>query len=331
MRRAAAYTLLSFVLAVVSVFAEDFAAHEDGVLHVAAVQAEVAAETYLDARAFESHVEKLVAEAERRGAELIVFPEYINVFLLFEGYAPIIRRSSTMDEALGELASAVGGTTTPIGAAPLRGTPLEALQTLLRRRAPSVERTVRRLWSGLAREYRVAIVAGTYFAPIGEGSVHNRAIVFDDDGTLIHEQDKVFLTAFEDRVLDLEEGDLEAAETFEIDGFEIGLTICRDSFFSDWEPEFGGADLWLELRANGELYTEEVRRRFDGALPERVGATSAEAGVSASLTGSLLDFVWEGPSYVVDGSGRRVGASDDVRGSSVLMVEVRRPEARPAR
>ena len=116
-----------------------------------------------------------------------------------------------------------------------------------------------------------------------------------------------------------------------IDGFEIGLTICRDSFFSDWERTLGGADLWLELRANGELYTEEVRRRFDGALPERVGATSAAAGVSASLTGSLLDLVWEGPSYVVDESGRRVGASADVRGNSVLMVEVRRPEARPGR
>ncbi|MFO7782681.1 MAG: nitrilase-related carbon-nitrogen hydrolase [Spirochaetia bacterium] len=312
MRRVAVLTLSSFLLVAVSVFAEDFAEHDDGVLHVAAVQAEVAEETYLDVEEFESHVEKLVAEAERRGAELVVFPEYINVFLLFESYAPVIRRASSMDDALHELA------------APARAASTEALQALLRRRAPQVERTVRRMWSNLAREYGVAIVAGTYFAPVGEESIHNRAIVFDEDGRLLHAQDKVFLTAFETDVLDLGEGDLEEAETFEIDGFEIGLTICRDSFFSDFEPELGDADLWLELRANGELYTEAVRRRFEGALPERVEATSTAAGVSASLTGSLLDLVWEGPSYAVDASGRRVGASGDVRGSSLLLTEVRR-------
>ena len=279
---------------------------------MAVKQAEVVEETYLDSEKFESHVEKLVAEAERRGAELVVFPEYINVFLLFESYAPIIRRASSMDEALRELLP------------PARAASTETLQALLRRHAPSVERIVRRMWSDLAREYGVAIVAGTYFAPVGEERIHNRAIVFDEDGSLLYAQDKVFLTAFEADVLDLGEGDLQEAETFEIDGFEIGLTICRDSFFSDWEPELGGADLWLELRANGELYTEAVRRRFEGALPERVGATSAVAGVSASLTGSLLDLVWEGPSYAVDASGRRVGASGDVRGSSLLLTEVRR-------
>ncbi|NBF41625.1 MAG: hypothetical protein GVY14_14550 [Spirochaetes bacterium] len=328
MRRVAALMLSSFLLAAVSVFAEDFAGHDDGVLRVAAVQAEVVDETYLDSEKFESHVEKLVAEAERRGAELVVFPEYINVFLLFEPYAPIIRRASSMDEALRELLPLADGAprvgAVPSGAAPPPAASTETLQALLRRRAPSVERFVRRLWSGLAREYAVAIVAGTYFAPAGEESIHNRAIVFDEDGSLLYAQDKVFLTAFEADVLDLGEGDLEEAETFEIDGFEIGLTICRDSFFSDWEPELGGADLWLELRANGELYTEAVRRRFEGALPERVGATSAVAGVSASLTGSMLDLVWEGPSYAVDARGRRVGASGDVRGSSLLLSEVRR-------
>lgn len=319
MRRVAVLTLSSILLATMSVFAEDFVEHDDDVLRVAAVQVEVVEETFLDIEEFESHVEKLVAEAEHRGAELVVFPEYINVFLLFESYAPLIRRATSMDDALRELSAMVDGAPTT-----------ETLQALLRRHAPSVERIVRRMWSDLAREYGVAIVAGTYFAPAAEERIRNRAIVFDEDGSLLYAQDKVFLTAFEADVLGLAEGDLHAAETFEIDGFEIGLTICRDSFFSDWEPELGGADLWLELRANGELYTEEVRRRFEGALPERVGATSAAAGVSASLTGSLLDLVWEGPSYAVDGLGRRVGASDEVRGSGLLLTEVRRPDAHRA-
>jgi predicted amidohydrolase len=330
MRRLAVCALSSFVLAALSVSAEDVTDRDDPVLSVAAVQAEVAAESFLDARAFESHIENLVAEAERRGAELVVFPEYINVFLLFERYEPIVRRSSSIDEALAELATLADAAAPGGGAVPVGGA-ARVLQALLRRRAASVERTVHRMWSGLAREYGVAIVAGTYFAPAGGAGLRNRTLVFDEDGTLLHEQDKVFLTAFEDRVLDLDEGDLDAAKTFEIDGVEIGLTICRDSFFSDWEHALGDSDLWLELRANGEPYNEEVRRRFDGALPERVGATSAAAGVSASLTGSFLDLVWEGPSYAVDESGRRVGASADVRGNSVLVVEVPRTEARPAR
>ncbi|MFP4565273.1 MAG: nitrilase-related carbon-nitrogen hydrolase [Spirochaetota bacterium] len=309
-RRLAALASSFVVLAAATVGAED----GGGALRVAAVQTEVSQEDYLDARAFEAYLERLVSEAERRGADLVVFPEYINVFLLFEEHKSLIASASSADEALERLASRGGEA------------PDSALQTLVRRRAPSVERFVRRMWSGLAREYDVSIVAGTYFAPDGEHGLRNRALVFDGDGGLIHAQDKVFLTAFEERTLGLAEGELQAAKTFEIDGVEIGLTICRDSFFSDWEPVLGDADLWLELRANGEVYTDEVRRRFEGALAERVEATSVDLGVGASLSGRLLDFVWEGPAYVVDEDGRRVLASDDVRGNSVLITEVGRSD-----
>lgn len=273
---------------------------------VATVQFAVSEELYTEPGAFRHAVEQLIAEAVREhDADLVVFPEYINVFLLARDLVAPLKRADSMEEAISELAKA--------------RPELSGLPELLERTVTGVATEALGMWQAIAAAYDVAIVPGTFF--VAEGSeLRNRLLVLDDDGRVVYRQDKVFLTEEEEELLGLSPGRVPEARTIEIEGVELGLTICRDSYFDAWEPVLGKSDIWIDLRANGEPYSREVRERFDGALPERVEETSAQGGVSATLTGAFLDLLWEGPAFVVDSEGRRIGESPAPRGSSLVIL-----------
>jgi predicted amidohydrolase len=272
---------------------------------VAAVQFAVDEELYTEPGAFRHAVKELVAEAvTEHDADLVVFPEYINVFLLAGDLVEPVERADSIDEALRELAKIRRG--------------LSGLPGLLKSTATELASAALRMWRELAVAYDVAIVPGTFFVPEGQ-ELRNRLLVLDDDGRVIYRQDKVFLTE-EEELLGLSPGKVAEARTIEVEGVEIGLTICRDSYFDDWEPVLGKSDIWIDLRANGEPYSREVRERFDGALPERVEETEVAGGVSATLTGRFLDLIWEGPAFAVDEQGRRIGESPSPRGSSLVIL-----------
>ena len=320
---------------------------EQDTLSVAAVQFEVDEATYRSPRRLERRVSALVKEATNAGADLVVFPEYINVFLLVDEYAGAIERSDTAEEALERIVAARGAGREKAGSPHEAGDSVNALRRILENQADETEERIIELWGRIARREEVYIVAGTYFAPTGpaagtptgtptgppteagaaaDGDVAlaNRALVFDPRGNIAHVQDKSFLTPFEKRRVALVGSDPRNIDTFEVNGFDVAVTICRDSFFDEWESRFRDADLWIELRANGERYTQQVRERFEGALAERVAATPVTKGISAGLTGSFLDFFWEGPAYVVDGEGARVDSSEDARGTDIVFTSVQK-------
>ncbi|MFW5843583.1 MAG: nitrilase-related carbon-nitrogen hydrolase [Spirochaetota bacterium] len=273
---------------------------------VAAVQFSVNEELYTKPGAFRREVERLVADAVKvHDADLVVFPEYINVFLLARDLVGPLGRADSIDEALRELAKIRPG--------------FSGLPDLLESTAAGVTSAAFRMWREIAVAYDVAIVPGTFFVPEGQ-ELRNRLLVLDADGRVVYQQDKVFLTEEEDELLGLSPGSVAAAQTVELEGVELGLTICRDSYFDAWEPVLGKSDIWIDLRANGEPYSQQVRARFDGALPERVEETEARGGLSATLTGTFLDLLWEGPAFAVDGEGRRVGESPDPLGSSLVIL-----------
>jgi hypothetical protein len=55
-------------------------------------------------------------------------------------------------------------------------------------------------------------------------------------------------------------------------------------------------DLWIDIKANGALYTQEERQRFLRAVPARITEGDIPYGLTVCLTGSLLDMLWEGES-----------------------------------
>jgi predicted amidohydrolase len=112
------------------------------------------------------------------------------------------------------------------------------------------------------------------------------------------------------------------AATYELDGHSLAFTICRDSYFPAWDTQLEDVDIWLDLRANGEAYTPEDRSRFRDTLPERVSRNDAFLGVNSSLTGRLLGFMWEGPSYAVDSRGTRMAESPSPVGPGFVVAEL---------
>ncbi len=278
---------------------------------VALVQFEVTPAKYASWERFEAEVAEILEQAVAMDPSviLVVFPEYINVPILFAPYAETIGTSGSVLLALQAM-----------------GEP--SLPGLVARRASESYGPVLAMWSRLARHNNVAILAGTAFAPVteaGGNETRNRALLFDASGRLIYAQDKVFLTPFEQNSLDLKPGRLERAGTVRLGEINLGMTICRDSFFSDWEERLGHADVWIDLRANGETYSSSVRERFTRALPARVARTAARLGVNASLTGTYLDLFWQGHAFAVDKAGSRIAETSDPTGTELLIVSL--PEA----
>ena len=84
------------------------------------------------------------------------------------------------------------------------------------------------LFTQLAHELDLHVVAGTFLLDIGHGRYRNRADLFSPDGT--HRwQDKLQLTGFEKKTGVIERGD--ALKVFEIEGLRVGISICYDIEF----------------------------------------------------------------------------------------------------
>lgn len=84
------------------------------------------------------------------------------------------------------------------------------------------------LFSGLARDLGLHVVAGTFLLDTGDGRFRNRADLFtSDDGHAW--QDKLQLTGFEKQTGVIDGGD--ALKVFELDGVRVGIAICYDIEF----------------------------------------------------------------------------------------------------
>lgn len=84
------------------------------------------------------------------------------------------------------------------------------------------------LFSRLAHDLELHVVAGTFLLDRGEGRYRNRADLFSPDGA--HRwQDKLQLTGFEKKTGVIEGGDV--LKVFEVDGLRAGMSICYDIEF----------------------------------------------------------------------------------------------------
>jgi len=249
------------------------------------VQYKVQTDTYVDRQKFAQDVGKLVESAVKNGAGVVVFPEYTNVFLATIPLAEELNKIRSLGEGLRILHSYYG--------------PKVGLKEFFLLRSAEVREIMNTVWGELARKHRIWIAAGTAFSPGERGSLRNRLFVYGPDGTVRYTQDKVYLTPFEEEVLRLDPGSLSSAGIVGINGYDCAFTICRDTFFEEWEKKFGQADLWVDLKANGADYDQEAKKIFREALPERISRTEVGTGATVCLTGSFLELFWEGKSSVI--------------------------------
>jgi len=276
---------LAFVL--FAGLAAQTAAAPPGELRIAAVQLSLAPGDLASAAAYVARIQGAVRRCLPFAPDLILFPEYTAAFLALLPYGGLLGKAGSPEQALRHI---------------LEREPLARnLEDLLLLNSGLAERAVRELFGGLARRYGVAVGAGTWFAAAangGKASLVNRAVIFDERGAQLYAQDKVFLTPFEQKFLGLCPGRLEEARPFLLKGRRIVLTICRDTFFEDWEDRFQGAELWVDLKANGEPFTDQVREGFQLALSDRLLDAKIPYGLSLCLTGGLAGLSWEGESFL---------------------------------
>ena len=320
MRRARRAGLLAVLLLCAA-----FPAH---CLRVAVVQLRIDESTYSSVESFRgivtTAVEKAFDEApEGCRPDLIVFPEYTSVFLALLPYEHDLRGAASVADGLARLSAA--------------DRKIGSLRQVFLEQASMVQDLVREVFGGLARQYGAAIVAGTAFARVaGEGTdtdggaggtveLRNRAFVFSPDGRLAYTQDKVYLSEFETAVIGLSPGSVDEAAPFAVSGTRVGLTLCRDTFFGEWEQRFRGLDLWIDMKANGVPFTAEEREGFAKALPARLPGAGVRHGITACLVGRYLDLAWEGESSVIEcmhGAVRVLASASSAREPEILRAEI---------
>ncbi len=277
-------------------------------VRIVGVQFHIQEEIYESPASFAIALEKEIRRAVLNGKErpdLVVFPEYASVFLALTPYAQQIQSATSIDEALTKIR---------------RKTSVRNIRQLFLNASGRVEDEMDRIWGGLARKYRVALISGTYFAE-REGDLFNLCVVYDEEGNRIYHQPKVYLTDFERDIVGLEPGVLAEAQLWELDGLDIGVTICRDTFFESWNTILGDGDYWIDIKANGAAFNGQEAARFRRALPERIADTGVSGGMTVCLTGRFLDLFWEGRSFTVDGEKGDVqieSVTDTVTGHDVL-------------
>ncbi|MBN1835783.1 MAG: hypothetical protein JW820_08025 [Spirochaetales bacterium] len=257
-------------------------------LRVAAVQLSVHLEMLRSLETYSAHMEAALEAALACRPDLVVFPEYTGVFLSLIPYYRELAGASTVEEGLERVRRRE----------PLVG----SLRDLFLLNSGWTERALEAVFATAARKSGAVILAGSFFAwAEGESGprLTNRAVVFGADGSRIYYQDKVYLTPFEEDLLGLSPGSLSVVEPFPVSRGRVGVTICRDSFFSEWEAQLAGSDLWVDIKANGTAYTQEEQERFQRALPARIRSGDVPFGLTVCLTGSLFDLVWEGQSSLV--------------------------------
>lgn len=287
------FCLLIFLSFICTVFV--YAADDDGIFTAAGVQFEISLEVYRSSQAFFGEVERCIEEVSADTApDMIVFPEYIGVFYQLITFNSIIKRNTTFQDALVEVL-----TVEP---------ELGGIVDLFIKPEAWIE--YQRGWSALAKKYGTTIVAGSCFVPEEDGRLRNRSFVFGPDGRLVYSQDKVYLTDFETQIVGLVPGQIEDVDFFKVDGRDIALTICRDTYLREWEQKHSGAFLWVDIKANGETYNADQRRNFLKALPMRLAGSDVNLGMTVCAVGSYLDLFWEGESSAIYKVGDKLMLAD---------------------
>ena len=275
--------LLLFIFFIIDIWSD--------AVKVAAVQLEVNNYTYSSYKQFQVEMENNIAEAmETFKPDLIIFPEYTSVFPAITPYYQYLDDKKSIAEIFLDINS--------------DNRNIRSLYDIFRSESVNVDNMLS-FWGDLSRKYSVTIIGGSYFS-YSDDNLTNRLIVFGPSGERIYEQDKYFLTEFETDILSLSSGSPLKPSGFYIKDKHIVTTICRDTFLDRWESMYADADLWIDIKANGEYFREEQKSLFARALPARMKDSAVNYGVTVCLTGQFLELFWEGESSLVKKIGNDV-------------------------
>lgn len=286
--------------------------HGDKPFRIVIWQKQLQTEDFLSLHAFREQAERGVERALSLNADCLIIPEYANVMLALLPFSDLLGEIQTVEEGLVRISQLRRGET--------------SLPQLFREGEETARAVMDQVWGNFAKQYGITILSGTYFAN-GQNGLVNRALLYDSSGKVIYYQDKIHLTSFEEELIGLVPGDRTRARIFTLDGLKIGMSICRDTFFNDYAHLMEDADIWIDLKANGEEFVQETAKLFSMALQKRQEQYGIPLGITACLNGEFLNLHWEGPSSVtVAGEYLRTEGLKSKRYKVVTILESSSPD-----
>ena len=310
---------------------------------------------YRNAASLRAKLGAYLEEARRYGKltpqTIVVFPEHIGTWLAAAGAPAAAYAAPNVDGALAALAAA-----DPISflAAYFRSSEKErAAAAIFRLRTQAMARDYQDVFSGLARDYGVTIVAGSIVLEnprvedgrvvAGSGPLYNASAVFGPDGRAASALVlKVHPIPSESGFL--AEGAAKGVSAFDTPAGRLGVLICADS----WHPELyrvlreEGAEVlavpaflqpdgvWMapwrgyvtpapddiDPRDAGRLTEGEAWRKY--SMAARAPAAGIRNGVTPFLRGDLWDLGDDGRTIALGDGALLIGSETD--GATITVV-----------
>ncbi|GAB2540443.1 carbon-nitrogen family hydrolase [Gracilibacillus alcaliphilus] len=159
--------------------------------------------------------------------------------------------------------------------------------------------------SSLAKQHQVHIIGGS-IANKKEDGIYNTSYVFNREGELVHEYDKIHLVPMLDEPNYLQ-GGKNKAKVFELEGVKMGLIICYDLRFPELTRDLAlqGAEVihivaqWPTSRKEHWHFLQHAR-----AIENQCFI------ISANSCGTCDGTDFAGDSLVIDPSGKQIVAGD---------------------
>ena len=226
-----------------------------------------------------------VNSAVRDGSQLIVFPEYI-------GLLPLLSSSSLFDLCYQFSEDLINSAQEPVE---------QALQFYNKYLAQPLYESYVRFFSLLAIKASVYILAGTTIVRTREG-LYNRAFLFDPDGNIILQQDKLHLSPFEKLCGILPGKGIHAAQT----------KLCRVSVLTGldqriFEAARAAHTLGAQLLLCPSAFSSSRSSAFFQSCAFMRCQEQPVFAVSAWLTGDFMDLPFRAISGIYAPFGQQAG------------------------
>ncbi|MCO6452718.1 MAG: hypothetical protein J5I90_18190 [Caldilineales bacterium] len=308
-----------------------------GAGNLVGIQPFMQAQDYATAASFAAKLDGYLAAAKERDwlreRSIVVFPEYIGVWLAATGEKPAVCAATRVEDAMRIIV-----TDHPVGfvRARIRAQGQDKIRdSLFRMKAQAMAHIYHDTFAQLAKAYAVTIVAGSIVLPTpevrgdelrpGSGPLQNVTAVYRPDGSMFSQLvRKAFLTGEE--LTFCAAASPQHFPIFETSAGRLAVLICADSWYPASYASLAASQPDIVVVPNNQMPLGSWHRIWQGydpgplpadvdphdvgalvereawlkyALAGRLATTGARAGIHVFFRGQLWDLSSDGQSIVV--------------------------------
>lgn len=282
-----------------------------------AVQMNWSAENYRNRAAFETKLRSIMNRFQEKmpgpgGDALVVFPEDVGTPLVLTDAPEWVFRAKSLQEGIKRLTICHIFRT----AAYRIKYKVSWMRALALARSKTTAQAYFDIFSGIAREYKVYLIAGSVLLPDfrprsdgkdqycpKDGNVYNICFLFGPDGRILGSQKKVYLVpGLEDEAgFDISNGSIEELKVFDSPFGRLGIAICLDGFQQDVVEALVrmGADILIQPSANCNPWTKAQQEDWMESVWKAMDTQPFRYALNPMMNGCLFDLCFEGQTSIL--------------------------------